>query len=113
MIDNLFQAIKAMIKEKDGAKIDGAKKLFVKSLYDIIDHRIDAAFIRRKSTSQERIAAADSINSTIKSTASTIKTMSALTSAPPPARDDQDWEEWMEEYKKWYDTNREEALKIK
>lgn len=116
MIDNLIQALIEAVKEKDEAKIEDAKKLFVSTLYEIIDHRVDGALARRKSTSQERIAAADSINSSIKSTATTIRSLSALNYAPaPPDKNlsEQELKEWFMEYNEWYHTTREDAMQIK
>lgn len=114
MIDTIFQTLAIAINENNEEKIKKAKNLFGKILYEIIDHRVESILSERKGTSHDRILAADSINSTVKSTATAIRTLSALNSAPPPADDyKDDWEEWMAVYRYWYTHNREDGLKIK
>lgn len=116
MIDSLVQALIEAAKEENKASIENAKKVFGNALYEIIDHRIEAAFSKRKSTPQERLAAADSINSSIKSTASTIRSLFALNSAPePPDKElsEEALKEWFEKYYAWYHTSREEAMQIR
>lgn len=112
-MSNLGELIWCIATSNNPIATEEYKKNFNKYIYALIDQRVEAILEKKKSTSSDRIAVADTINSNIKSTASTIKIMSALASAPLPARDDEDWKEWMEAYKNWYDINREEALKIK
>ena len=92
------------------------KKRFSKALYELIDYRISLAMEeRRRYQSQERIAAADSINLAVKSTASTIKSLTALNSAPPPPTGDysyEDMERWRAAYSEWYDTKRKDGMTI-
>lgn len=95
--------------------VDDAKKRFAQSLHEYIDYRIQKAFdIRRKHQSQDRIKVADSINSSVKSTASTIRSISALNSAPPPPdlSDPEGLEKWKEIYEKWYETKRKDGINI-
>lgn len=92
-----------------------AKKRFSKALCDLIDYRISLAMEeRRKSLSQERIATADSINLAVKSTASTIKGLTALNSAPPPPENhtEEEMERWKEAYAEWYRTKRKDGMSI-
>jgi hypothetical protein len=90
-----------------------SKKRFAKAAYELIDYRVQAAFEeRRRYQSQERIAAADSINFAVKSTASTIKTMAALNSAPPPPENIEDMEKWKKAYREWYETKRQDGMTI-
>jgi hypothetical protein len=92
------------------------KKRFTKALYELIDYRIQLALEeRRRLQSQERIAAADSINLAVKSTASTIKSLSALNSAPPPPdniANIEEMEHWKRMYQEWYDTKRKSGITI-
>jgi hypothetical protein len=71
---------------------------------------------RRKSQSTERLALAETINTAMQSTATTVRSMSALTSAPPPPAAEQANEEvikvWLKEYNDWYDVKRNNGLKV-
>jgi len=102
----------------DARDVQIAKKRFAQALNGLIDYRIKLAFEeRRKHQSQQMIAAADSINSTLKSTASTIKSIVALSSAPPPPRpEDLDNPEamrkWREIYEQWYESKRKAGVSI-
>lgn len=113
MIDRLIAAIRNIAVSDSPIGIDKAKEEFANCFYPIIDHRIEAVLEEKKSTPSDRIAVADSINSSIKSTASTIKIMSALASAPKPPERNDDVYLWLENYIDWYNINREDALKIK
>lgn len=97
--------------------VNEAKKRFSQALNAIIDYRIQLAFdVRRRAQSQERIAVADSINSNVKVTASTIRSMAALSSAPPPPSDlstPEELEKWKEEYTEWYENKRKAGVTIK
>lgn len=99
----------------DELEVSESKKRFFQALIDVVDYRIQLALEeRRKSLSQERIAVADSINASIKSTASTIKSISALNSAPPPptSNDPEAMKRWIEAYDQWYNTKRKEGISI-
>jgi hypothetical protein len=98
--------------------VQQAKKRFALALNGIIDYRVKLAFEeRRKHQSQQMLAVADSINSTVKSTASTIKSISALNSAPPPPRPEdlnnkEAMKKWREIYEQWYETKRKAGVSI-
>jgi hypothetical protein len=65
--------------------------------------------------SQERIAVADSINSTIKTSAAVIKSVTALNSAPPPPNaidDHKKMEEWRKQYLEWYENQRKKGISV-
>ncbi len=97
----------------DSNDVRESKKRFAKALGDLIDLRVQAVLEeRRRSVSQERIQAADSINLAVKSTASTIKTMVALSSAPPPPDNFEDIEKWKQAYREWYETKRRDGMTI-
>jgi hypothetical protein len=99
----------------DEVEVSESKKRFFQALIDVIDYRVQIAMEeRRRALSQERIAVADSINSSIKSTASTIKSITALNSAPPPptTANSDDMQKWLEEYDKWYNTKRKDGVSI-
>lgn len=118
MIDNLLKSLTNLILLKNESNgylnINDAKKSFIKYLSDFIDYRIKVdRDINRKNHSKDRIFAADSINSNLKSTASTIKSMSALSKAPAPPNDNDDIKLWLEEYTKWYNGKRSEGMDIK
>jgi hypothetical protein len=99
--------------ERDASE---ARKRFYQALCDMVDHRIQLAFDeRRRHQSYERIAVADSINVNIKTTASTIRSISALNSAPPPPEDiynTKAMQEWQDAYKAWYQTKRKAGIDI-
>ena len=93
--------------------LNESKKRFVQALNEFIDYRVrEQLDTRRTSLSQERLAAADSINASIQSTASTIKSLSALVSAPPPPKDLKNFEEFQARYNQWYENNREKGMNI-
>jgi hypothetical protein len=96
--------------------VNEAKKRFISALHAIIDYRVNLANDeRRKHLSQERIAIADTINASLQSTATTVRTIAALNSAPPPPNDPSNRDEikrWVEEYNRWYDNQREKGMKI-
>jgi hypothetical protein len=99
----------------DEVEVSESKKRFFQALIDVIDYRVQIAMEeRRRALSQERIAVADSINSSIKSTASTIKSITALNSAPPPptTANPEDMQKWLEAYDKWYNTKRKDGISI-
>lgn len=104
--------------DADAKAVDEAKKRFSQSLNALIDHRIRLAFEqRRKHQSQEMIAVADSINASVKATATTLKGMAALNSAPPPpppedVNNPEAMHKWRENYLKWYDSKRKEGVTI-
>jgi hypothetical protein len=121
MINILLAALTEVLEiQKDhttgNADIDSvleSKKRFAQALGDFIDYRVQSAFEeRRKYQSQERIQVADSINLAVKSTASTIKTMVALNSAPPPPENIEDMEKWRKVYREWYETKRQNGMTI-
>ena len=93
--------------------LNESKKRFVQALNEFIDYRVrEQLDIRRTSLSQERLAAADSINASIQSTASTIRSLNALVSAPPPPKNTEKYNEWVENYQNWYENNREKGMNI-
>jgi small-conductance mechanosensitive channel len=92
-----------------------SKKRFANSLNEFIDYRVGVVLDKRRSAiSQDRLSLADSINVAVQSTASTIKTLSALQSAPPPIKDgnDEELKIWVEEYNNWYVNNRKKGMTI-
>jgi hypothetical protein len=117
LISALIEALYLYQEHKSG-NIDpdtlaSSNKRFLLALDQYIDYRIKLEMeSRRRAMSQERIAVSDSINSSIKSTASIIKSISALNSAPPPPTDISDIQQWMEEYTEWYENKRKVAISI-
>jgi hypothetical protein len=92
-----------------------SRKRFANSLNEFIDYRVGVVLDKRRSAiSQDRLSLADSINVAVQSTASTIKTLSALQSAPPPIKDgnDEELKIWVEEYNNWYVNNRKKGMTI-
>jgi len=101
----------------EAGELTAAKKRFFSALNEFVDYRVKVAMDqRRRNISQERIAVADSINAAVKSTASTIKSISALNSAPapfPPAdATKEEIEIWFAAYKDWYENKRREGITI-
>lgn len=102
----------------DAKDVNDAKKRFSDALNSIIDYRIRLAFEqRRKHQSQEMIAVADSINTSVKATRATLRGIAALNSAPPPpspeaVNDPEAMHKWRELYQKWYDSKRKEGVTI-
>jgi len=77
---------------------------------ELFDHE------RRIKSGQDRISIADSINTSIKSTATSVRSMSALSSAPTPPvniHDPNSMDEWVKDYDSWYKNQRENAITIK
>ena len=96
--------------------LDQVKKRLSQALMEYVDHRVEASITRRRSQkSQQRIELADTINTAMKSTAASVKSIRALNSAPPPpAKNDAEaMKKWQADYQKWYDTMREEGTNIK
>ncbi len=121
MIDVLIAALTELLEVQkdhltgnaDADSVRESKKRFFQSLNALIDYRVRAAFEeRRRHQSQERIQAVDSINLAVKSTASTIKTMAALSSAPPPPDNVEDMDKWKKDYREWYETKRSDSMTI-
>lgn len=120
LLTTLLEVIKldhdVLTGNADEKDLPEARKRFYQSLCDMIDHRIQIAFDeRRRHQSYERIAVADSINSSIKTTASTIKSITALNSAPPPPADIYNMkamQEWQDAYTLWYQTKRKAGIDI-
>jgi len=100
----------------DENNLNETKRRFNKSLSELIDARIQFALDeRRKHQSQERILTADSINLAVTSTASTIRSIVALNSAPPPPdniKDTEDMDRWRQEYNEWYEIKRRNGMTI-
>lgn len=118
IVDVIIQIVESANSGKiNNDSIINIKKSLYKNLTTLIDHRINLVMDeRRKSVSQERVAIADTINSTVKSTASTLRGISALNSAPMPPEDisdDEEMKKWKSAYKEWYDTKRKEGISIK
>ena len=91
------------------------KKRFYQALHDLIDFRIKVAFEQRRAhQSQEMIAVADTVNASIKSTASTIRSIAALNSAPPPptTKDPEAMDKWVKAYQSWYEGKRKAGVTI-
>jgi hypothetical protein len=102
----------------DARELNEAKKRFSDALSGFIDYRIRLAFEqRRKTQSQEMIAVADSINASVKATATTIKSIAALNSAPPPpppedVNNPEAMHKWREIYTEWYEKKRKQGVSI-
>jgi hypothetical protein len=78
--------------------------------FELFDHE------RRIKSGHDRVSIADTINTSIKSTASSVRSMSALSSAPTPPINIHDldlMEEWIKDYDDWYKNQRENAITIK
>ena len=125
MINVLLTTLKEVIEAEqdhstgnaDERDVFEAKKRFSQALNELIDYRIQIAFDeRRRSQSYERIAVADSINVGVKSMASTVKSITALNSAPPPPpkdlKDPEKLRLWRESYEDWYETKRKTGITI-
>ena len=97
-------------------QVDEAKRRVAAYLNQYVDSRIQLALeYRRRKQSSDRIQLADTINSAMKSTASTFKSMNALNTAPPPPLDHEDpekMEEWRKKYAEWYENTRKNGLKL-
>lgn len=97
----------------------GAKKRFSAALNDYIDWRTDGVLEeRRKRISTERsINIADILTSNMKEVSEAI---TALNSAPkpPPAYNLEEWvtngnhKKWFEAYRKWYEIDRKNGIKV-
>ena len=99
----------------DETVLNETKKRFGESLNQYIDWRIEGALDkRRQRQSIERIQIADAINSTVKDTASSLRSMSALNSAPPPPenKDPEEMKKWTIAYAEWYETTRKKGIEI-
>lgn len=103
----------ALVSEEE---LTAAKKRLAESLNEYIDFRVEASWEdRRRHISQERVKLADDINTTIKSTASAVRTITALNSAPAPPIDVTDpkkMKAWQEKYSEWYETQRKKGITI-
>jgi len=92
-----------------------SKKRVLQSLDEYIDYRLSLKFEeRRRSMSQERISIADSINSNVKTSAATIKSLSALNAAPTPPTNasPEEMKEWLKVYNEWFEGQRKNGLNI-
>ena len=93
-----------------------SKKRFAAALNEFVDNRVAAHLEeRRRTQSQERISIADSINSAMKSTAVSVKSIAALNSAPSPPPDPEDkdaFDKWVKNYDEWYQCNRKKGMQI-
>ena len=102
--------------QAEAADVQEAKKRFGIALNDYVDWRIKGVLEKRRShLSQEMVAVADTINSTVKSSAISVKAMAALNSAPPPPPDSSDPEvvkQWYETYREWYNKTRQKGMSI-
>jgi hypothetical protein len=97
-------------------ELDAVKKRLAQAINEYVDHRVEASITRRRSQkSEQRIALADTINSAMKSTAASVKSIHALNSAPPPPanNDPEAMKKWWADYKEWYERVREEGVGIK
>jgi hypothetical protein len=96
--------------------VDDARRRVAAYLNQYIDSRIYLALEqRRRKQSSDRIQLADTINSAMKSTASTFKSMKALSTAPPPPNDPTDkqkMDEWQKSYAEWYENTRKNGMTI-
>jgi hypothetical protein len=96
-------------------ELSDVKKRFADAFNEYIDHRFNAHYERRRRhMSSQRIQAADAINSSVKGTAASIRSMAALNSAPPPPKDKtpEAVEKWYKDYKEWYENARKKGLNI-
>ena len=93
-----------------------AKKRCYEALNQYIDFRVNATLEeRRRSVSHERINIAESIDSAMKSTASSVRAISALNSAPAPPMyidDKEAMKKWKEAYEEWYEDKRKRGISI-
>lgn len=95
--------------------VDQAKKRFAIALNEYVDWRIQGALEKRRShLSQEMVAVADTINSTVKDSAMSVRAMAALNSAPPPpdSNDPEKIQEWYKKYREWYGDARKKGMTI-
>ncbi len=93
-----------------------AKKRFYDALNQYIDFRVSATLEeRRRTVSQDRINIAESIDSALKSTASSVRAITALNSAPAPPMhvdDKEAMKKWKEAYQEWYDSKRKRGISV-
>ena len=120
LLTTLLDMIKLQSEQEHGnveiEVVNEAKKRFAQAMDSYIEYRTHIYMEdRRKKQSKDRITMADSLNSTMKSTAVSIKSLSALSSAPPPPEVGapvEEFEKWIEEYRNWYNICREAGLNV-
>lgn len=96
-------------------EVEQAKKRFATALNEYVDWRVQGALEKRRShLSQEMVAVADTINSTVKDSAMSVKAIAALNSAPPPpdTNDPETIKKWYETYREWYEKGRRKGMNI-
>lgn len=102
----------------DPKQVQEAKARVARACHQFVEYRITHALdVRRRSMSAERIKIADSMNSNLKDMATSVKSLTALNSAPPPMMPDElnkktDLETWMKAYTEWYNSDRSNGMKI-
>lgn len=99
----------------DEDALNDTKKRFGQSLNQYLDWRIEGAIDkRRQRQSAQRIQMADVINSTVNDTASAVRAITALSSAPPPptSSNEEEIKRWTKAYAEWYDTARKKGVEI-
>ena len=103
------------VGQAEEADVQEAKKRFSTALNEYVDWRIKGALEQRRShLSQEMVAVAETVNSTVKDGAMTVKAMAALNSAPPPPpeNDPEALKKWWENYRAWYEEARKKGMTI-
>lgn len=93
-----------------------ARRRVAEALNNYIDFRVNAILDdRRRTVSHDRINIAESINSAMKSTASSVRSMAALNAAPIPPENPNDaaaMKKWADAYKEWYSTQRKRGISV-
>jgi 3-phosphoglycerate kinase len=121
-VEMLSDLIRKIVNEvSDGPDYIVLEKKLYSSLNDLIDNRVNAILEEKKSSqSQERIAVIDAVNTSVRSTASTVRSITALNSAPAPIEKSEldalltvDIYVWFEAYRCWYNTKRKDGMTIK
>jgi hypothetical protein len=100
----------------DQEQVFEAKKRTIQALDEYIDYRIALATEERsRQRGSDRVSIANAINSAVKGTAASVKSLTALNAAPIPPQDVTNVEamkKWQESYKEWYDNQRRKGLDI-
>lgn len=105
-------------EESNPDEVKEAKARVAKSLHQFVEYRITHAMdVRRKSLSAERIKIADTMNTNLKDMATSVKSLTALNSAPAPLKPEEmnnkkDVEVWMKAYSEWFKNDRSNGMKI-
>jgi tRNA isopentenyl-2-thiomethyl-A-37 hydroxylase MiaE len=91
-----------------------AQNRFANSLESYVDERIAVFYNKQKKSASGRYSVADELSSRISSSASSVRSISALNTAPQPLDDTSDADvvkRWMKAYYSWYSNDRKNGMK--